>query len=184
MIYYYLIIGIYLSFVLDFLIWPIPSEGSTKALASIEKTPLIKRLGYVVIFMLNLSVYLLPMALSVIGLINGVTLSANTSLPGIIVAILGRIVSLTGTYTIKSHSAEILITNYVFRYSRNPITVGIHLTLFGLALSFNIWYLWLGLVFSILNLHYKVRVEERYLFKKYPKDFKNYVKQTPRYFIW
>lgn len=183
MIYYYLIIGIYLSFVLDFLIWPIPSEGSTKALTSIEKTPL-KRLGYVVIFILNLSVYLLPMALSVIGLLSGVALSAGNALPGIIIGIMGRVVSLTGTYTIKSHHGEILITNYVFRYSRNPITVGIHLTLLGLAICFNVWYLWLGLAFSALNLHYKVKVEERYLQKKYPEDFQNYVRQTPRYLIW
>ena len=124
------------------------------------------------------------MVLSVIGLLKGITLSADTALPGIIVGILGRIVSLAGTYAMKSHHGEILITNYVFRYSRNPITVGIHLTLLGMALSFNVWYLWLGLSFSVLNLHYKIKVEERYLLKKYPKDFKNYVRQTPRYFIW
>jgi len=180
-----LIITIYLSFVLDLLIWPIPSEGSTKSLISFEnRKALYKSFGLLIVFLLNLVFYMYPLYNALINIISGIETNQVLSKVGIAISIIGRIISLKGTLALRTCSIDNLLTKSIFKYSRNPISVGMHITILGMILIFREWYIWIGFLLYLLNMHLKIKVEERNLIRLYGADYQSYISSTPRYLIW
>ena len=181
----FLVIIIYISFIFDLLIWPISSEASTKSLvATNERNGIIKKLGLVLIFLLNLAFYLFPLIIAILNVFYSIIPNLMLFIPGIALSILGRIISLKGTIALRSYNKNMLMTESVFKISRNPISAGMHLTILGLIMSINEWYLWLGFILYFLNIHFKIKVEERYLIRIYGDEYRNYMSNTARYLIW
>jgi protein-S-isoprenylcysteine O-methyltransferase Ste14 len=180
-----LIILLYLSFVLDFLVWPIPSEASSKSLTENKKATLSTRILIWSVFGLNLLFYLAPLALAIAQLLSTqTTLIPFMAFVGISIAAIGRLVSIKGTLTIKAQTSADLITTSIFKVSRNPISLGMHITILGLIVCFNNWVLWLGFILYLLNMHFKIVLEEKFLLQKYGEHYSIYTSKTPRYLIW
>ncbi len=178
-----LIIFIYSSFAIDFLIWPIPSEASTKSL--IKKNSRVIALLLALIFILNIIFYLSPLFLAVYHLLKNSSelTSKGQFVIGFTFAIVGRLTSLFGSHALRA-STTLVCKKSVFRFTRNPISLGMHLTVFGTLIIFNLWYLWVAFLLYLLNIHYKIMIEEKELIEKYGAPYKAYCSLTPRYLIW
>jgi len=84
---------------------------------------------------------------------------------------------------IKIENASSLVTSGVFEYSRNPMYLGMALTLFGLALMFNV----IGgtlftLLFTIYITKFQIKPEEEVMEKLFGEDFLKY-KQNVRMWL-
>lgn len=75
-----------------------------------------------------------------------------------------------------------LVTEGVYRWSRNPIYVGGIVAMVGVGLVFKLGWLLPLLVPSVLALHFGVvRREERYLEAKFGDEYRRYKASVPRY---
>lgn len=76
-----------------------------------------------------------------------------------------------------------LITDGIYRFSRNPAFLGFDLMYIGLLVSyFNLLHL-IFVVFAICMLHLQILQEEKYLTEKFGEPYLEYKKHTGRYFI-
>jgi len=184
MIIYIIVIFVYLSFLLDFLVWPIPSEASTFSLINGNtKVNFIHKFFLLIVFIVNLFFYLTPLGLSIYYLQNGFEIPGTPlTILGIAMSITGRIISIKAAQVMRK-KGDGLVGNSLFKYSRNPISLGLHITIIGLMIIFDKWYLWLGFIFYLINIHYKIKVEESHLQKKYGTLYDLYQAKTPRYLI-
>ena len=184
MVVHVLIIGIYLSFLLDFLAWPIPSEASTFSMVKeSDHSKIIFSFFLIVVFIVNLLFYLAPLGLSIFYLYEGIRIRiAPIVVSGISFSILGRLISIKAAQRL-SNTKDGIVSDSVFKYSRNPISLGMHCTMAGLIIIFGKWYLWLGFVFYLINIHLKIRIEESFLQRKFGTYYEKYKSSTPRYLI-
>lgn len=181
-----LIICVYASFMIDFWFMPIPSEASTVALIGDEtKRPLWQKVGWGVVFIISLLIYLTPLGLAIAQLaFDFVSLQLTPLfLISFLVAMLGRVISLWGS-TVLTWKQTDMVTHSIFSQSRNPIALGMHITLFGLLLCYYDWWiLWLGFIFYVVNLHTKIVIEEQHLIARFGTIYQEYMQKTPRY-LW
>jgi len=177
-------IGIYLSFLLDFMVWPIPSEASTFALIKRANNSITAQKVFLFfVFILSLVFYLTPLALSIIYLTDGTDIEITfLTILGILLSITGRIISILASNRLRNQT-EGIASDSLFKYSRNPISLGLHCTILGLMIIFGKWYLWLGLVFYLINIHFKIKIEESLLQERYGTIYEKYKNSTPRYFL-
>lgn len=175
------IVILYLSFFLDFLIWPISSEASTKSLASYKLV--IRKLLLFGIMLLTIVGYLLPLAFAIYGLVHHPLDGSAFTFFGLAVAVGGRLFTLHAAYHLHSHDRSELLKYGTFRHSRNPITTGTHITFIGLCMIYPNWIL-LGFgIFYFLNLHFKILLEENFLRDRYGSSYEEYCKSTARYLL-
>jgi len=181
-----LVIAIYLSFALDLLIWPIPSEASTSSLISKEKELVsFKSIKAMLVLLFSLIFYLFPLYFSIKQLILDERFLSPTLvvLVGLCLAILGRFISLKASQVLRKNHGISIISSSIFEHSRNPITLGMHLTIFGLIICYNSIFLYFGFIFYAVNLHGKIKIEENYLKEKFGEEYLKYIEKTPRY-LW
>jgi protein-S-isoprenylcysteine O-methyltransferase Ste14 len=89
-----------------------------------------------------------------------------------------------GTNVNPSSPTTALVTDGVFRFSRNPIYLGGNLLIIGLAFIFATDWLLILFVPSQLILHWGVVLpEQRYLCRKFGDAYQIYKSETPQY-IW
>ncbi len=74
-----------------------------------------------------------------------------------------------------------LITSGIFKISRNPIFLGVQLSLLGLFLITPNTLMLVLLVVGILCIHIQVRLEEEFLEKSHPKEYLNYKTKVNRW---
>jgi protein-S-isoprenylcysteine O-methyltransferase Ste14 len=75
----------------------------------------------------------------------------------------------------------ILKTKALYKYSRNPMYVGAHfLTLSSILITLNIYVIILG-IYSIIVYHFIILSEEKFLRKRFDKDYLAYYKRVKRY---
>ncbi len=180
-----LVFMIYASFVLDLVIWPIPSEASSKALWSSRSRGFKGRRRFFqwMAAVLSLIFVLSPLVLALIQWQEPMYFSWLWT-SGLILSITGRILSLLGTRALRSHHGKYLVKKNIFRWTRNPISLGIDLTFLGLVVCFGNWWLWLGYAWFLGYMHSKILMEERHLLSKYGEAYQIYELQTPRYLIF
>ena len=76
---------------------------------------------------------------------------------------------------IKIENASSLVTSGIFKYSRNPMYLGMVMILFGLALMFNlIGGILFTLLFAIYITKYQIRPEEEVMERLFGEDFLKY----------
>jgi protein-S-isoprenylcysteine O-methyltransferase Ste14 len=82
---------------------------------------------------------------------------------------------------IDEKNSNELITNGIFKYSRNPIFVFMDLYFLGITLIYpNIVFTVLTIL-TIMGIHFQILNEEQFLLKKFNEEYIKYKKQTRRY---
>ncbi|MFQ3664079.1 MAG: isoprenylcysteine carboxylmethyltransferase family protein [Chloroflexaceae bacterium] len=75
-----------------------------------------------------------------------------------------------------------IITTGVFTISRNPLYLGASVFLLGVALTFNLLWSLVALLFSIVLCHYILIIpEERYLVRKFGSEYETYAASVNRW---
>jgi protein-S-isoprenylcysteine O-methyltransferase Ste14 len=119
-------------------------------------------------------------------------LPQSCRLVGLGLALLGLIVLCIAMYTIRdSWRAEIitdeqtaLVTNGIYRYSRNPAASGFDLFYIGLAVTFCNWVLIFVSLMGLIQIHLQIIEEEKHLSGHFGEAYRIYNKRTPRYFLF
>lgn len=76
-----------------------------------------------------------------------------------------------------------MVTSGPFRFTRNPLYVGVTLIYCGLSLVSNTWWCFVLLVPVLLFIHFGVVTrEERYLERKFGESYREYRARVRRYF--
>jgi len=180
-----IVVLIYLSFIIEFLLWPVPSEASTGQLLNSWRSNRTKHnLIYLVIFVFNAFFTLAPLVVSLYSLfyrdLFQIDLFTNI---GLTLAWIGRVVSVSGAYTLHKSNLKFMVTHSMFKWSRNPISLGLFITFFGLLLVIPHFLMIIGYIVFVLNINYKISIEEKFLQRKYGKTYHDYIRSTPKYLI-
>jgi protein-S-isoprenylcysteine O-methyltransferase Ste14 len=107
---------------------------------------------------------------------------------GIIFMVAGKGLSGYAMFKIRPDNSQkeddfALKTEGVFMLTRNPISVGMHITLFGLFLAFPSAVLLIGVLIYMGNMHFRILLEEDFLRQKFHDEYECYFQKTKRY-IW
>ena len=88
----------------------------------------------------------------------------------------------TSTNVNPSLPTTAIVTSGPFRFSRNPLYVGLTLLYFGLTLAFNTWWSVVLLVPILIIMHRGVVLrEECYLEQKFGETYRQYRSKVRRY---
>jgi protein-S-isoprenylcysteine O-methyltransferase Ste14 len=111
---------------------------------------------------------------------------------GSAVAVGGLLLSLAGYWALQRRGADVgpaqpvtvLVTDGVFKWTRNPIYLGMWIALSGIALAFSLdWLLILIVPASVIVNLAAVRPEEIYLENKFGRAYRDFQRRVPRYFF-
>lgn len=114
-------------------------------------------------------------------------LAAGTALMGLgtlIVVIAQRQMGYAWRVGVRDGDAPLFITTGLFRFSRNPIFVGMIAMAFGAALAVGVWWGWAAALAFALACHVQVRLEEAHLARAFGADYAEFSRTTPRWLIW
>lgn len=82
----------------------------------------------------------------------------------------------------KPHASTVLLTNGIYRHSRNPMYLGHALILFGVASLLQNWVALLGVpAYLAYVTQFQVKPEERALMASFPTQFEQYAQSTRRW---
>jgi len=99
-----------------------------------------------------------------------------------IVSVGRRTMTAAGTNVNPSKPATTIVASGPFRFSRNPLYVGLTLVYSGLTLAFNTWWGFALLAPILLTMHIGVVLrEERYLEQKFGEPYRQYQSRVRRY---
>jgi len=102
---------------------------------------------------------------------------------GLVIVIPGRrALQAAGTNVNPSRPTTAIVTSGPFRFSRNPLYVGLTLLYCGLTLAFNTWWGFILLIPILIIMHRGVVLrEERYLGEKFGDAYRQYCSRVARY---
>jgi protein-S-isoprenylcysteine O-methyltransferase Ste14 len=110
--------------------------------------------------------------------------------PGLALVVLGVAIIVPGRRALQAAGTNVnpalptttIVTSGPFRFSRNPLYVGLTLVYFGLTLAFNTWWGLVVLVPLLIIMHTGVVLrEERYLEQKFGETYRQYCSRVRRY---
>jgi protein-S-isoprenylcysteine O-methyltransferase Ste14 len=111
---------------------------------------------------------------------------------GVVIFVAGLLMTIVGRRTLLRHGTNVnplqpttaLVTDGIFRRTRNPLYVGILITQYAVALIFALDWLLLLILPSWVALHFAVVTrEERYLERKFGEAYRRYKARVPRYLL-
>ncbi|MDR1601476.1 MAG: isoprenylcysteine carboxylmethyltransferase family protein [Tannerella sp.] len=119
-------------------------------------------------------------------------LPQSSRLAGLGLAWLGLVVFCIAMYTIRNNwrvgiavdKQTSLVTNGIYRYSRNPAFLGFDLIYIGLAVAFCNGILIFISLAGVILMHLQIIEEEKYLSGHFGDAYQAYKKRTPRYFLF
>lgn len=103
---------------------------------------------------------------------------------GLCFIIIGRILTLKGSIDIRNHfsnNALNLLDKGIFKYSRNPILLGLNISLLGFLVAIGKWQFFLLSLIFYIGMHIKVLDEEKFLAAKFGNSYNQYKNTTNRY---
>lgn len=77
-----------------------------------------------------------------------------------------------------------LVTQGIFRVTRNPIYVGFILFFAGIFLLNPTWFFLIFALLAVLAMHFQILREEQFLGAQYGVNYDEYRKRVPRYLFW
>jgi protein-S-isoprenylcysteine O-methyltransferase Ste14 len=111
---------------------------------------------------------------------------------GVVILIAGLLMTLVARRALLRHGTNVnplqptttLVTEGIFRRTRNPLYVGIIITQYAVALIFALDWLLLLILPNWVVLHFAVVTrEERYLERKFGEAYRRYKARVPRYLL-
>ncbi|ACL77523.1 methyltransferase family protein [Ruminiclostridium cellulolyticum] len=110
---------------------------------------------------------------------------------GIIITALGVVVFILATVFMKTSwrvgidksTKTALITNGIYKFSRNPAFVGFNLMFMGVFFTYSNVITLIILILNMLAFHLLILQEERHLLSVFGKEYERYKRNVPRYFI-
>lgn len=85
---------------------------------------------------------------------------------------------------VRTGDAPIFVTTGLFRFSRNPIFVGMIAMALGAALAAATWWGWTAALVFALACHIQVRIEEAHLARAFGADYDRFRRMVPRWLFW
>ena len=82
---------------------------------------------------------------------------------------------------VREGDAPLFIQHGLFRFSRNPIFVGMMLVGLGIALTANSWWAWTALLAFVLACREQVRIEEVHLNDSFGRAYISFNNDVPRW---
>lgn len=76
-----------------------------------------------------------------------------------------------------------LITNGIYKFSRNPAFVGFDLLFIGLFLTYSNMLTFFIMIINIMALHFLILKEEKHLITMFGDEYLQYQNKAPRYFL-
>jgi len=125
--------------------------------------------------------------------------SAGSELPSVLrwavlllLVAVGSAVGLAGVWSFRSaqttvnpyrpHATSTLVTSGVYRFTRNPMYLGLMLALAGWGIYLaNVWSLLLGFAFVPFMNRFQIEPEERALEHTYGEEFRSYCRKVRRW---
>lgn len=110
---------------------------------------------------------------------------------GLAITSIGLIIFIVSMVSMKSswrvgidkETKSALVTNGIYKFSRNPAFVGFDLMFLGLFLSYpNLWTL-IILILNLISIHLLILQEEKHLKTMFKDDYLDYSAKTPRYIL-
>lgn len=108
---------------------------------------------------------------------------------GLLISAFGDIIFLISVITMKNswrvgiskNDKTKLITNGIYRISRNPAFLGFDLMYLGITLLYSNPFTIIFSLFAIIMLHFQILEEEKYLEKNFKDEYISYKNKTNRY---
>jgi len=198
----WLVVFAYASYVAEITLFPVPSEASTwqlfapseaaqhggadNRIAAAQKRSFVYKLFcFLLPTVACVAIFLVPLAcMFVPGVAEALSCSRNATLAivGVGLILVGRVVTFGSMLQLRRSRGRIFEPRGWFSHSRNPGLVGMYVFFIGLCMVFGCWLLWLGLPVYVLNMHFRVRLEEAHLLARHGRVFADYMTEVPRYF--
>ena len=100
---------------------------------------------------------------------------------GLLIFLFGMVFTIVAVLNFAASPKDKVITKGLYRFTRNPVYIGLLLLQFGLGIACSSWlYLLLTVVLMIL-LNANSSAEERYCLYRYGDDYRKYMNSTPRW---
>ena len=116
----------------------------------------------------------------------------NTEKIGLITTAIGVVFFELAIYFMKSswrvgvdkNTKTDLITDGIYKYSRNPAFVGFDLMFVGLFLTYTNIFTFIVMCANLIAIHLQILQEEKYLKDSFGVKYASYINDTPRYLIF
>jgi len=198
------IILIYLSIIFEISLFPVPSVASIYQLFFDKKyltnNTLLEKIQKLNVW-LKVLILLLPTFMSVLCYCYPfilILLSKSKHayvtrtdhlwiiLTAFVILLLGRIISLYSVFIIRKNNRQqknsfALKTKAIFSISRNPILIGMYITYAGLLILFPYPLMFAGLAVYLINMHFRILIEESFLKWKFGEEYISYLAHTRSY---
>ncbi len=105
---------------------------------------------------------------------------------GVVIYIISFILSLYANVSYVTAPLDKLITQGIYKYSRNPAYVCNSLLILSIALISGTYLFIIFFFVFLFSSYFTILVEEKYCMREYGEEYEKYLKETPRYFwfIW
>jgi protein-S-isoprenylcysteine O-methyltransferase Ste14 len=120
----------------------------------------------------------------VIIIFTPLKIEANISIIGTILYVLGLGGVIFALFNFKNTQIGQPVTKGIYKISRNPQEFMIFILFLGICMTIGSWLALLILVLSKVFAHFGILSQERACLEKYGDSYKEYMKKTPRYFLF
>ena len=133
-------------------------------------------------FALSVAALLVAAALAPDNGTNWTILAAIVSLAGAAIVIVAQVqMGRAWRIGVREGDAPLFVSHGLFRYSRNPIFVGMMLVGLSAAIVSGTWWSWVALVLFVLSCIVQVRIEEAHLEASFGDAYRAFRRQVPRW---
>jgi len=133
-------------------------------------------------FALSVAALLVAAALAPDNGTNWTILAAIVSLAGAAIVIAAQVqMGRAWRIGVRAGDAPLFVSHGLFRYSRNPIFVGMMLVGLSAAIVSGTWWSWSALVLFALSCIVQVRIEEAHLEASFGDAYRAFSRQVPRW---
>lgn len=110
--------------------------------------------------------------------------SALMALGALLVIIAQRQMGNAWRVGVREGDAPLFITAGLFRFSRNPIFVGMIAMAFGTAVTVPAWWTWAAATVFALACYVQVRIEETHLARQFGAAYDDFRRSVPRWLLF
>jgi protein-S-isoprenylcysteine O-methyltransferase Ste14 len=112
-----------------------------------------------------------------------------TNYIGILLVISGRLITFGSMLYLRRENNQTqnsfkLHTNGIFKLTRNPGLDGMFLFFVGFGIIFPSLFIWIGLLFYVLYMQFRVKIEEEFLKQLFGQIYYQYMKNTKRFLLF